>query len=215
MKRLISLILCVGMLFAVSAQNNDGGATAIMQTLAAKYKGFSTMKINYTYKAEKDKKTLAAFNGVALIKGDKYYITFDNQNQYFYCDGVSMWNYQKASNEVSIYDYEESDDDALNPAKLVANWQKDYNAKFIRDEVENNKAVQIIDLTPKVSQSYYKIRLTLDKGKNEIIRTAIYEKDNTIYTYIFTSFITNQTIDDSTFKFNASKFPGVEVNDMR
>ena len=126
-----------------------------------------------------------------------------------------MWNYQKASNEVSIYDYEESDDDALNPAKMVANWQKDFSAKFIREDVEKNKAVQIIDLTPKVGQSYYKIRLVIDKGKGEIIRTSIYEKDNTIYTYYFDSFTTNSTIDDSTFKFNASKYPGVEVNDMR
>lgn len=213
MKRILALSLCISLIFSTFAQNTDGGASTIMKNLATKYKGFSTMKISYTYKAEKEKKTLAAFSGTALIKGDKYKITFDDQ--IFFCDGTSMWNYQKASNEVSIYDYEESDDDALNPAKMVANWQKDYSAKFIREDVEKNKAVQIIDLTPKVGQSYYKIRLVIDKNKNEIIRTSIYEKDNTIYTYYFDSFTTNSTIDDSTFKFNASKYPGVEVNDMR
>lgn len=213
MKRILVLSLCISLIFSTFAQNTDGGSSTIMKNLATKYKGFSTMKISYTYKAEKEKKTLAAFSGTALIKGDKYKITFDDQ--IFFCDGTSMWNYQKASNEVSIYDYEESDDDALNPAKMVANWQKDYSAKFIREDVEKNKAVQIIDLTPKVGQSYYKIRLVIDKNKNEIIRTSIYEKDNTIYTYYFDSFTTNSTIDDSTFKFNASKYPGVEVNDMR
>ena len=195
------------------AQKTDGGANAIMQELDPKYKGFTTMKINYTYKAEKEKKTLSALSGVALIKGDKYYITFDDQ--VFYCDGTTMWNYQKSTNEVSIYDYEESDDDALNPAKMLATWSKEFNAKFIREDNEKNKTVQIIDLTPKNGQSYYKIRIVVDKAKKEIIRTSIYEKDNTIYTYYFDTFTTNTALDDSNFKFNASKFPGVEVNDMR
>ena len=109
------------------AQKTDGGANAIMQELDTKYKGFTTMKINYTYKAEKEKKILSALSGVALIKGDQYYITFDDQ--VFYCDGTTMWNYQKSTNEVSIYDYEESDDDALNPAKMLATWSKEYLRK--------------------------------------------------------------------------------------
>ena len=213
MKRLITLLLIVSIAAFGSAQTTDGGATQMMKTLAAKYKGFSTMKINYTYKAEKDKKTLSATTGVALIKGEKYYITFDDQ--VFYCDSVTMWNYQKSTNEVSIYDYDGSSEDALNPAKLLATWQKDFSAKFIREEVEKAKTVSIIDLTPKKGQSYYKIRLVIDKNKNEIVRISIYEKDNTIYTYYFDTFAPNAAISDSTFKFNASKYPGVEVNDMR
>ena len=213
MKKIIVILIMLSLTVVGVAQKTDGGANAIMQELDPKYKGFTTMKINYTYKAEKEKKTLSALSGVALIKGDKYYITFDDQ--VFYCDGTTMWNYQKSTNEVSIYDYEESDDDALNPAKMLATWSKEFNAKFIREDNEKNKTVQIIDLTPKNGQSYYKIRIVVDKAKKEIIRTSIYEKDNTIYTYYFDTFTTNTALDDSNFKFNASKFPGVEVNDMR
>lgn len=213
MKKIIVILIMLSLTVAGVAQKTDGGANEIMKELDSKYKGFTTMKINYTYKAEKEKKNLAALTGVALIKGDKYYITFDDQ--VFYCDGTTMWNYQKSTNEVSIYDYEESDDDALNPAKMLATWSKEFNAKFIREDNEKNRTVQIIDLTPKKGQSYYKIRIVVDKNKKEIVRTSIYEKDNTIYTYYFDTFTPNATIDDSTFKFNASKFPGVEVNDMR
>ena len=213
MKKIIVILIMLNLTVVGIAQKTDGGANAIMQELDTKYKGFTTMKINYTYKAEKEKKTLSALSGVALIKGDKYYITFDDQ--VFYCDGTTMWNYQKSTNEVSIYDYEESDDDALNPAKMLATWSKEFTAKFIREDKEKNRAVQIIDLTPKKGQSYYKIRIVVDKEKKEIVRTSIYEKDNTIYTYYFDTFTTNTTMDDNTFKFNKSKYPGVEVNDMR
>ena len=213
MKKIIVILIMLSLTVVGVAQKTDGGANAIMQELDTKYKGFTTMKINYTYKAEKEKKILSALSGVALIKGDQYYITFDDQ--VFYCDGTTMWNYQKSTNEVSIYDYEESDDDALNPAKMLATWSKEFTAKFIREDTEKNKAVQIIDLTPKKGQSYYKIRIVVDKAKKEIVRTSIYEKDNTIYTYYFDTFTTNTAMDDSTFNFNAAKFPGVEVNDMR
>lgn len=212
MKKLVLLALCL-VLVTGYAQNVDGGATLIMQTLSKKYQAMSTMQIDYTYKVEKDKKVSKALTGKAYIKGSKYYLSFDNQ--YFYCNGVTMWNYQKATNEVSIYAYEESDDDLINPAVLLKNWNKEYTAKFIREEVERGRAIQLIDMTPKVGQSYYKIRMFIDKNKKEIIRVAIYEKDNTIMTYYFDKFVANATLSDSLFVFDKNKFPGVEINDMR
>ena len=212
MKRYIFLIL---LLFGgtLAAQDTDGGATPILQSLAKKYQTFTSMNIDYTYKAVKDKKTIATLTGKVAIKGKKYYMTFDDQT--FYCDGVTMWNYQKSSNEVSIYTYDESDDDILNPAKMLGNWQKGYSAKFIREEVEAGKYLQIIDLTPKKTQSYFKIRLFIDKNKNEIVRCAVYEKDNTVYTYYFDKFVSNAAISDNQFVFDATKHPGVGTNDMR
>ena len=212
MKRYIFLIL---LLFGgtLAAQDTDGGATPILQSLAKKYQALTSMSIDYTYKAVKDKKTIATLTGKVSIKGKKYLMTFDDQT--FYCDGVTMWNYQKSSNEVSIYTYDESDDDVLNPAKMLGNWQKDFTAKFIREELETGKSLQIIDLTPKKGQSYYKIRLFIDKNKNEIIRCAVYEKDNTIYTYYFDKFVSNIPLNDSMFAFNAYMYPGVQTNDMR
>ena len=212
MKRFILLLILLfgGTLFA---QDTDGGATPILQSLAKKYQSFTTMTIDYTYKAVKEKKTITTLTGKVAIKGKKYYMSFDDQT--FYCDGVTMWNYQKGSNEVSIYTYDESDDDVLNPAKMLGSWQKDYTAKFIREEVEAGKSIQIIDLTPKKTQSYYKIRLFIDKNKNEILRCAVYEKDNTTYTYYFDKFVGNATISDSQFVFDATKHPGVGINDMR
>src|SRR5574344_1637488 len=194
---LFILIFCS---FSAFSQNVDGGATTILQNVSKKYQAFTTMQINYTYKVVKDKKTLSALTGNVIIKGNKYYISYDNQ--YFYCNGITMWNYQKATNEVSIFDYEESNDDMLNPAKMLNNWQKEYTAKFIREEVESGKTIQVIDLTPKVGQSYYKIRLVINKSNLNILRSSIYQKDNSIHTYYFDKFVTNAAIADSQFVFD-------------
>lgn len=212
MKKLFLILFCMA-IATLSAQNVDGGATEIMQKLAQKYQAMSTMQIDYTYKSEKDKKVTTALTGKACIKGNKYYLSFDNQ--YFYCDGETMWNYQKSTNEVSVYNYEESDDDLINPAALLKNWQKDYTAKFIREEVDRGKTIQLIDMTPKKGHFYYKIRMFIDKNKREIVRIAIYEKDNTIMSYYFDKFVANVSLSDALFKFDQTKYPGVEINDMR
>ncbi|MEG1555757.1 MAG: outer membrane lipoprotein carrier protein LolA [Bacteroidales bacterium] len=199
--------------FFLNAQNVDGGATNLLQELSSKYHNFTTIKIDYTYKSEKEKKVLGSEKGKMTLKGNKYYMTFGAQT--FYCDGVTLWNHQKESNEVSIFAYEEEEDMLFNPAKLLENWEKEFRAKFIREEFENNKIVQIIDMMPLKSKSYYKIRLFIDKNKKEIIRASLYEKDNTIYTYFVDKFITNSPVEDSFFHFNTSQYPNITINDMR
>jgi len=213
MKKLVAFIGWYCVMSFLVAQNVDGGATEMMQKLSSQYQTFTSMQIDYTYKAEKDKKTLQTLTGKVFIKGKKYYMTFDDQT--FYCDGITMWNYQKQTNEVSIFQYDESDEALLNPASMLKNWENDYTAKLIREEINNGKTLTIIDLTPKKVHSYYKIRLFIDTAKQRIVRASMYEKNNTIYTYYFDKFVTNVPMQDSIFVFNEQQYPQVEINDMR
>ncbi len=213
MKRLSLLIVAILSFLALSAQDVDRGATPILKKLASKYKGFSTMKIDYTYKCEKDKKVLDSKSGVLTIKGDKYIFVFGNQTSY--CDGKTLWNYQKDVKEVSIFEYIEEEDNLLNPAKILSEWDKEYRAKFIREDSERNVMVQIIDLMPLKASSYYKIRLVVNKVKQEIMDISAYEKDNTIYSYHIDKFVADSPIADDAFVFDVSKHPDVDVNDMR
>ena len=196
------------------AQNTDGGATELLKKVSSKYQGFTSMQFHYTLKATKDSKTLSTSQGDFALKGNKYRTTFSDQT--YFCDGASIWNYQKSTNEVSIYEYDaEDDENMMNPQKILKNWEKQFRAKYIRDEFNNNISTALIDLTPKTTQSYYRIRLYINKANNQILRIALYDKDNTIYTYHIEQFKSNVTLADSYFVFDKSKYPGVEVNDMR
>jgi outer membrane lipoprotein-sorting protein len=213
MKRISLIIAIVLATLGLSAQNVDGGATPILKKLASKYAAYTTMKIDYTYKCEKNDKVLDSKSGVMTIKGDKYTFVFGNQTSY--CDGKTLWNYQKDVKEVSIFEYVEEEDNLLNPAKILSDWDKEYRAKFIREDTENNKLVQIIDLMPIQSSSFYKIRMVIDKAKQEIMSVSAFEKDNTIYSYYIDKFLVNTPMDDSSFVFDLTKYPDVDVNDMR
>ncbi|MBO4654605.1 MAG: outer membrane lipoprotein carrier protein LolA [Bacteroidales bacterium] len=213
MKKLTLIIAAFLSVFALSAQDVDGGATPILKKLAAKYAAYSTMKIDYTYKCEKNDKVLDSKTGTMTVKGGKYTFVFGNQTSY--CDGKTLWNYQKDVNEVSIFEYIEEEDNLLNPAKILSDWDKEYRAKFIREDTEKNRVTQIIDLMPRNSSSFYKIRLIIDKAKQEIISVSAFEKDNTIYIYYIDKQIVNTPIDDTSFVFDMKKYPNVDVNDMR
>ena len=64
-------------------------------------------------------------------------------------------------------------------------------------------------------RTYYRIRVFIVKASLKIAKIAVYEKDNTIYTYSIEQFKSDIPLDDKLFVFDKSKYPGVEVNDMR
>lgn len=213
-RRIILFLAALFILTTGFAQNTDGGANELLKKVSAKYQAYTSMQFHYTLKTTKDGKTLSTSQGDFALKGNKYRTTFSDQT--YFCDGTSIWNYQKSSNEVSVYEYDPSDDEnMMNPQIILKNWEKQFRAKYIRDEFNSNISTALIDLTPKTTQSYYRIRLFINKANNQILRIALYEKDNTIYTYHIEQFKTNVTLADSYFVFDKSKYPGVEVNDMR
>lgn len=216
MKKMIVLIwFTFPFLFAFSQQtvDTDQGASKILDQVIRKYNSFSTMTIDFTFKSEKNKSVIMSAKGQLIIKGKKYYATFNDQ--IYGCDSLMVWNYQKEGNEANIYAFDEAEAPIFHPTKFISNWKKEFNAKFIREDLSNNISTQIIDLIPKKASSYYKIRIFIDKNKNEIIKTQIFDKDNTIFYYNINKMTPNSPVQESVFKFNKNNYPNVQVNDMR
>jgi len=216
MKRLFSIILFAFFALTLSAQttvDTDQGASKILDNVLKKYNSYGTMSIDFSFKSEKNKAVLLTAKGKLLIKGKKYYATFNEQ--VYGCDSLMVWNYQKEGNEANLYEFDESEAPIFHPTKFIENWKKEFSVKFIREEFSNNISTQIIDLIPKKQTSYYRIRIFIDKNKKEIIKTQIFDKDNTIYNYFITKMVANTPIQDVTFKFNKNNYPNVQINDMR
>ena len=214
MKKITVLMILAVTAVAASAQNVDGGANELMKKVSLQYQKYNTLQFHYTLKTTKDDKTLGVSEGDFYLKGNKYKTTFSGI-QYF-CDGTSIWSYDKGTNEVSIYEYDPDDDQNLmNPQRILKDWSAHFRAKFIRDEFQNNVQYSIVDLTPKTAQSYYRIRVYIVKTSLKIAKVMVYEKDNTIYTYSIEQFKNDIPLDDKLFVFDKTKHPGVEVNDMR
>ena len=71
-----------------------------------------------------------------------------------------------------------------------------------------------IELTPTdKTKPFFKILLYVNN--NTIVSTKLFEKTGNRYTYSTSGLVTNGNIPDATFVFDAKKFPGAEVVDLR
>lgn len=211
---LIGLIISLFIISNANAQTTDAKANETLNKLSAKMKSFVNYKIEFVYTLEnKAEKIKQSKNGTAIIKGDKYSLNVSGQR--IICDGKTVWTYIPDADEVQINNVNLKDDDALNPSKLFSTYEKNYKAKLIKEVNQAGVLTQIIDLTPIKGKAFFKVRLTIDKTKIQIISTEIYNKNGSTYMYKVSKFLSNLKISDAEFTFKASDFPGVEINDMR
>ena len=195
------------------AQNTTIQVAPIIEKTLQKYNTFSSFSLDFKVNIEDKKKNIQKYEGVLLVKKEKYFLTFENQ--IIANDGATMWNYQESINEVSFFEAEDDDFAIFHPAKMLSNWKNEYDAKFIREEEFQKKQTAIVDLRPKKHASFYKIRLFVDKNTSYIQQIMMYEMDESTITYTITKFTPNVTIADTKFVFNKNDYPNVQVNDMR
>jgi len=192
----------------------DDESIVILKEIKEKLSVLKTAEIKFSLYTEKEGKTFNITKGHLWIKGDRYKLIIPSQH--VYCDSVNMWNYLPQQNEVTISLYDPQDEEnAINPIKLVSNYQKHYRSAFIREIVEKGISIQIIDLYPLKASSFYKVRLYIDKSKKEIFKISISELDGYTYTYTFHTFLKNPKLSDQLFIFNSSQYQDVEIIDIR
>lgn len=216
------LSLCILLTSAtVFAQANKGlgvsdpDAKKLLDAVSAKFKTFSTVKATFTLRIENAAgKVQGSKTGNLAMKANKYHILITGQE--IFCDGKTVWNYDKAANEVSVSNVDNSSG-AITPQKLFTNfYDKDFLYKLNADETINGKPCKVVELTPvDKSKPFFKLLIGIDKKSNIIVNTRVFEKNGNRYIYSISGIQTNTAIGDDQFTFDAKKYPKVEVVDLR
>lgn len=186
----------------------DETATEVLQKAAARFdKNVSftvTMTILDAKKVEKARQSAQ----VRYNKG-KYRLTLPDQE--LISDGTTVWHWNKAAKEVTINNMSDDDIDLLNPGRLLAGYNKSFKAKYIRTD---DDGTAIIDLQPRSTRSYHKIRLFIKEDDGLLRRMEVHKYDSSRENYDITDFQRSSNA-ASQFTFDPAKHPGVEVIDMR
>lgn len=216
MKFTFTLLAAIGVMFAVQAQTkNDPAAKKILDAVSSKFKTYKAPQASFTYKVENSQgKALSTKKGTVIMKGVKYKVTMDGLE--IFSDGKTMWNYDRSANEVTVNNVDASAN-AMTPQKLLTNfYDQDFYYKYNGEKKQGNKTVQEIELTPiDKSRPFHKVYLTVDKSSKTISSARFLEKAGGRYTYTINSMKTSASVKDSDFSFDKSKYPGVEVIDLR
>jgi outer membrane lipoprotein carrier protein len=203
---------------AVSSKNpvsNDPDAKRILDVVSAKFKTFKSPQASFTYKIENAQgKALSTKKGTVTMKGSKYKVSIPGME--IYSDGKTNWNYDKSANEVTVKDVDAATGE-ITPQKLFTNfYDKDFLYKLNGEKKEGGKVLQEIELTPtNKTRPYHKVYIWVDKASKTFYSARILEKTGNRYSYTINSLKTSSSASDADFVFNKTKYPGVEVVDLR
>jgi outer membrane lipoprotein-sorting protein len=216
MKNIFFSITFLAVTGMVSAQaKNDPEAKAILDAVSAKFKTYSTVQATFSYKVENAAgKSLSNKTGSIMMKGTKYKVNFNGQE--IFCNGITVWNYDKGANEVTISKLDASSG-MITPQKLFTNfYDKDFLYMLNGDKKIGNKTVQEIEMTPvDKSKPFHKVYVQVDKAAKTIYSTKVLENAGNRYTYTVSTMSTNKALADNVFVFDKTKYPGVEEVDLR
>ncbi len=220
MTKLFSGLLMMTMFFFSAAAQvpkgmgaSDPAAKKVLDGVSSKFKTYKTVQAKFSLKVESAAgKSLGIKAGNVYMKGSKYRINVTGQE--IFSDGSNVWTYDKASNEVTISRIDPSAN-SLTPQKLFTNfYDKDFLYKLNGPVKMNGKTLKEIELTPiDKTKAFHKVLVYVDNSS--INTTKIFEKNGNRYTYSTNSLTPNAVVSDAMFVFDAKKYPGVEVVDLR
>lgn len=221
MKRIVTFLTFAFITFFATAQTgknptqNDVEAKKILDAVSARFKTYLSPQASFTYQVENAQgKALSTKKGTVVMKGSKFKVTMNGLE--IYSDGKTVWNYDKSANEVTVNNVNEGGS-GMSPQKIFTNfYDKDFYYKMNGAKKEGGKNLVEIELTPTdKTRPYHKVYVLVDKAANTIYRVKFLEKSGGRYSYIINALKPTALIADSEFTFNKSKYPGVEVVDLR
>ena len=220
MKKYLLAIVLVVIGFGLHAQNNSVGnndpdAKKVLDGVSAKFKTYKGVQASFTLQVEDSKgKVQGSKKGTVFMKGTKYRVTITGQD--IFCDGNNIWTYDKAANEVTISTLDASAG-TITPQKLFTNfYDNDFLYKMNGEKKVGSRTLQEIEMTPTdKSKPFHKVYILVDKSARTLYSTRVLEKGGNRYSYTVANMNTTTAISDNQFVFDKSKYPGVEVIDLR
>jgi outer membrane lipoprotein-sorting protein len=213
---LMAMVACIIFIAAAQPESKDAKAKAILAQVSKKYRSYDVVKTEFTFVLDNlPAKVKETQQGILFVKANANKYKVEMTNQDLISDGKSQWTYLKDDKEVQVSDIDNSED-AINPAKIFTIYEKGFKYLYTGETRSAGKVYQMIDLSPvDTKRSFFKIRLSIDKAAKQIANVVIFDKNGNKYTYQIKTFTPNVKVPETTFAFDAKKYPGVEVVDLR
>lgn len=195
--------------------NSDPEAKKVLDAVSAKFKTYKAVQAKFSLSIENNAgKVMGNKSGTVYMKGSKYRISVTGQE--IFCDGSNVSTYDKSANEVTITKVDPSAN-TITPQKLFTNfYDKDFLYKLNGEKVVKGKNIQEIELTPiDKAKTFFKVLLYIDKTTKTLTGAKLFEKAGNRYNYTVSNLNGNAAITDAQFVFDAKKYPGAEVVDLR
>jgi outer membrane lipoprotein-sorting protein len=209
----LAIVLISGVLHA----QTDTKAKEILDQASKKTRSYKTISADFTFSMQNKQMKINETNkGSIKLKGNKYVVDIPGAGLKVFADGKTSWNYMKTGNQVTIAPIDENSSELMDPSSVFTIYEKGFKSKFIAEKTVAGKAVYQIELFPdKKDFEVSKIAIDINKATSMIQSALLTGTDGNIYTITVDKFEPDNEIQDTEFVFDAKKYPGVEVIDLR
>lgn len=205
---LLGLLFSAGALFAQSDQKSQ----EILNNVSKEIKGLKSFYIEFDMKVNNPSTGENSNNkGSGYVKGERYYATLGET--ILISNSIKNWTVLTAEKVAYQSDFDENDNEALSPKKLMTIWESGFKSKYNKEVTLNGKKYHQISLFPvnpgKVN--YHTIIVYVDTQNNELYRAIMKTKDGSTMTYTILKFEKNKEVNDSKFVYNPQQYPGYQL----
>jgi outer membrane lipoprotein-sorting protein len=208
------LQIAILFLISINLQAQDKKAKDLLDQVTAKVKSYNNIVIDFKYSLNNSKENInQESKGNVTMQGNMYVLNLMGVTKIF--DGKKIYTINPEDEEVSITKFNEKDDNAITPSKMLTFFNSGY--KFGWDIVQNIKGrqIQYIKLTPTSNKDQRKeILLGIDNQTKNIYNLIEIGKNGTKTTLTVNSFKTNQPLSKNQFTFEPGKYPKYTINKL-
>jgi outer membrane lipoprotein-sorting protein len=206
-----SLFACLLTLLSLTPlmAQKDKRAEALLDAMSTRYKALTSYQAQFSYAAGSE-----TFKGDIAVKGRMFRLKTAGQE--IFTDGKVMSTYVKESNEVNVQDYDASTQGEFNPTKIYTMYKKGFNYTYLREQKAGGRTYDVVELKPeKKNTQITSVQISIDRADKLVRNWQTVDKSGKKTSYTISKFVPNPNLPDSYFVFDKSKYPGVEVVDLR
>jgi len=197
---------------AKAREASDPEATKILDAVNEKYDAMESMQVEFKLTIKGENESIQ--EGKMTLKGDRYRLELANQD--VICNGKTVWFHLKDNKEVQINNPDTDGEDFLSPTKILSVYQENMVGQKLDDTKIDGRVVHQIEIKPRESHDEItKLRVTIDKKTNELVKVIVFTRYADRYIFEFTDLVENPKLSNILFNFDVAKFPGHHVEDLR
>jgi len=191
---------------------NDNGAVKILDKFSSSALGAPSVSMKFDLvKTDQMENTKDTLKGSIILSKDKYRLDLKDNITWF--NGETNWSYLTAEKEVTITRANKKDNSFQNrPSAIFSMYKKDYKCRLIDEKADS----YTIDLYPDdIKNDLIRVRLNIGKPALDLRSFEYKKRDGIVITINVKDYDLKQKTESGTFVFQAEKYKGVEVIDMR
>lgn len=207
MKRYLKYILAF-MILVMAGLSLSAAETAdaVLRRAAAKINGANGLTASFTLDSGGKK-----VSGTMKAEGKKFCIESSVSSTWY--DGKTMWTYNVSAGETTVMIPTAQEVAEANPLSLVNSYSGEFTAAFAKTQKAGSKTIV---LTPKSKKSGYKsVHVTISESSSIPSLIVVIPSSGQKLTVSITKASFGQKLPASAFVYTKSKYPKVEIVDLR